>query len=149
MCQYSSNPLFKELMQMTFQSFPMKAHSSPSLQLLPHLHHYPCKHQWNILINCSQKININRPVRHNQNKPGNLTVTTRLKNLMFFFDSLHSLMGSSLQSGQSRALLHTLLISIHSPLRHLNFSGPLHWVTVERLKDTTCQEQSMLTYNIL
>lgn len=50
-CQYSCNPLFKEQMQMTFQSFPMKAHSSSSLQLLPHLHRYLCKRQWNILIN--------------------------------------------------------------------------------------------------
>lgn len=45
---------------------------------------------------------------------------------------LHSLIGSSLQSGQSLTLLHTLLISMHSPLRHLNFSGPLHWVTAGR-----------------
>lgn len=41
-------------------------------------------------------------------------------------DSLHSLMGSSLQSEQSLSWLHTLLSSMHSPLRHLNLSGPLH-----------------------
>lgn len=39
---------------------------------------------------------------------------------------LHSFIGSSLQSVQSRTLLQTLLISIHSPLRHLYLSGPLH-----------------------
>lgn len=70
-----------------------------------------------------------------------LALDTIFEDAEFFFfpslsHSLHSLMGSSLQSGQSRALLHTLLISIHSPLRHLNFSGPLHWVTVERYKES-------------
>lgn len=47
-------------------------------------------------------------------------------------DSLHSLMGSSLQSEQSRSWLQTLLSSMHSPLRHLNLSGPLHADAAQR-----------------
>lgn len=48
--------------------------------------------------------------------------------------SLHSLMGSSDQSRQSRAELHTLSKLMHSPLWHLNLLGPSHWVT-ERGKE--------------
>lgn len=47
-------------------------------------------------------------------------------------DSLHSLMGSSLQSEQSRSWLQTLLSSMHSPLRHLNLSRPLHADAAQR-----------------
>lgn len=43
--------------------------------------------------------------------------------------SLHSLMGSSDQSRQSRAESHTLSKLMHSPLWHLNLLGPSHRVT--------------------
>lgn len=49
--------------------------------------------------------------------------------------SLHSLMGSSDQSRQSRAELHTLSKLMHSPLWHLNLLGPSHCVT-ERGKES-------------
>lgn len=43
---------------------------------------------------------------------------------------LHSFRGSSLQSLQSCSWSHTLLMSMHSPLLHLNFPGPKHWLTI-------------------
>lgn len=46
-------------------------------------------------------------------------------------NSPHSFTGSSDQSLQSFILSHTLLLSIHSPLLHMNFSGPSHLVAVK------------------
>lgn len=48
------------------------------------------------------------------------------------FHLRHSFMGSSLQSLQSCSWLHTLVISMHSPLLHLNFPGPKQWLTTKR-----------------
>lgn len=44
----------------------------------------------------------------------------------------HCFIGSSDQSLQSLMLSHTLLLSIHSPLLHMNFSGPSHLVAVRK-----------------
>lgn len=44
----------------------------------------------------------------------------------------HSFRGSSLQSLQSCSWLHTFVMSMHSPLLHLNFPEPKHWLTAKR-----------------